>query len=853
MKIARVGLGGMIGLEALVAWEGRTPQPAAATPDNPPTETINIGGACRAVQGDHVGVFDPASGMWSLSQQRPGWDEPLSTNSFVYGGSGDVPLVGDWDGDGIQTQGVWRPSTKQFFLSNTLGGPLPAPTLAISGTYVPVVGDWDGNGTTTVGTYSSGTWRLRNANVPGAPEIVFNYGGVANEVPLTGDWDGDGIWTPGVYRPTTGEFRLRNSNTTGDADVTVHFGPVPGTGILPVTGDWNGDGVTTVGFRQGPQFQLTNSNISSPLSLDKVFSIYGAATAKPVTGNWGSSAPAYPTTPASLTNFFPLAIDQAPGDLAGWTADGINTAVRTNDPGNPSVLEPWITAAKAAGLKMIREPRTNPDADDGETDLLAWMLLDEPESHGRLALMHTQYQHLKAHNSRPVFFNFNGGLILNYVDSDPHLSPCNGPGDGSSDETCYPSFVATEDWVSEDIYPVDEGVTSLWYVPAAIEKLRHWAHSKPAFAYIETATVRNVTPDVTPAQLRGEIWSAIVHGVRGIFYFPFGGCDPCVNATTPANRAEMRTQNIRITSLATVLQTEINPPQLGIVAPLPLDAAWRSYGSYQYFFVLNFSDATVTDTMRVCGITPSQPITVLGEDRPPVGRGGSDTFWDTFAPWETHIYRISTAGAPPTSGLVAYWKFNEGSGTTTADSTTPHSNGTLLGNPTWTTGTVEGALQFNGSTSRVDIGNPSELQLTGAMTVSAWVYINSFATNGLIVHKEGATQGGWSLKVASSGVATMQVATNDTTHVSVNSGLLPTNRWVHLTGTYDPGAALRLYVNGALAGQKTSGVPPSQYNSTLGVLIGRRADGQGAWDGKIDDVRIYNRVLTLREIQAVAR
>jgi hypothetical protein len=71
--------------------------------------------------------------------------------------------------------------------------------------------------------------------VPGAPEIVFHYGGVANEVPLTGDWDGDGIWTPGVYRPATGEFRLRNSNTTGDADVTVHFGPVPGTGILPVT------------------------------------------------------------------------------------------------------------------------------------------------------------------------------------------------------------------------------------------------------------------------------------------------------------------------------------------------------------------------------------------------------------------------------------------------------------------------------------------------------------------------------------------------------------------------------------------------------------------------------------------
>jgi concanavalin A-like lectin/glucanase superfamily protein len=122
------------------------------------------------------------------------------------------------------------------------------------------------------------------------------------------------------------------------------------------------------------------------------------------------------------------------------------------------------------------------------------------------------------------------------------------------------------------------------------------------------------------------------------------------------------------------------------------------------------------------------------------------------------------------------------------------------------------------------------------------------------VNKQGGpSQRGWSLNVEPSGVASMQVASNATTLVSVSSGPLPTNQWVHLTGTYAPNAALRIYVDGALAGEKTTGVPPSQYNSTLNVQIGRRPDAQGAWDGKLDEVRVYNRVLTLSEIQAVAQ
>ena len=66
---------------------------------------------------------------------------------------------------------------------------------------IPVTGDWDGNGTTTIGVYrpSTSTWYLRNANSGGTSIGGFGYGAPA-DAPLTGDWDGDGTTTIGVYR-----------------------------------------------------------------------------------------------------------------------------------------------------------------------------------------------------------------------------------------------------------------------------------------------------------------------------------------------------------------------------------------------------------------------------------------------------------------------------------------------------------------------------------------------------------------------------------------------------------------------------------------------------------------------------
>lgn len=88
-------------------------------------------------------------------------------------------------------------------------------------TDVPLVGDWDGNGTTTVGLQRANTFLLRNQNTTGAAEVGAVYGD-PGDVGVAGDWDGDGTDTIGVRRGAT--FFLRNSNASGAADLAASYG-----------------------------------------------------------------------------------------------------------------------------------------------------------------------------------------------------------------------------------------------------------------------------------------------------------------------------------------------------------------------------------------------------------------------------------------------------------------------------------------------------------------------------------------------------------------------------------------------------------------------------------------------------
>lgn len=192
---------------------------------------------------DSVGVFEPGSFMFRLKNQNHNQvfsDEPLV---IAFGAPGFVAIGGDWDGDGVDTIGVYDPASSNFFLRNSnTSGPADAGQFVYGGRgWVPLVGDWDGDGRDGIGVYNpeKAIFYLRNTLTAGEPEVAPFHFGMPGWRPIAGDWNDDGMVTVGAYNPETATFFLRNSNTTGEADVEpFNYG---GPGWDPIVGNWDYD------------------------------------------------------------------------------------------------------------------------------------------------------------------------------------------------------------------------------------------------------------------------------------------------------------------------------------------------------------------------------------------------------------------------------------------------------------------------------------------------------------------------------------------------------------------------------------------------------------------------------------
>jgi hypothetical protein len=201
---------------------------------------------------DTIGIWRPSNGNFILREGNPFGEQ----TKFQYGKSGDRPVVGDWDGNGTTTAGIYRPSNTSFYLDNTNTSSSSEYFFAYGTSEdLPVAGDWDGNGTETVGVFrpSNGTFYLRNSNSAGPAALTFAFGAKGDQ-PVVADWNNDGIDTVGVYRPSTGMFYIRNSNSAGAPDLQIAYGRT-NLGIvvgpaLPVAADWDNNGTETIGLYQ---------------------------------------------------------------------------------------------------------------------------------------------------------------------------------------------------------------------------------------------------------------------------------------------------------------------------------------------------------------------------------------------------------------------------------------------------------------------------------------------------------------------------------------------------------------------------------------------------------------------------
>jgi hypothetical protein len=224
----------------------------------------------------------------------------------AYGLPADIGITGDWDGDGYETLGFWRPTTVQWMLSNTrieflssLGLPRTHHYFAFGGRGdQPVVGDWNADGADGIGVWrgSQLTFYLRNTLSAGIAEITITLPfAEPSDIAIAGDWNCDGWDSPGLFRPSKRTFFLTDHVTTG---VPTHYTHITfgGTGDLPFAGDWDGDGCSELGLYRNGAVLL--KQIESPGSTaDLVFS-FGAAGDEPHLGNWVVPSAAVPLKPA---------------------------------------------------------------------------------------------------------------------------------------------------------------------------------------------------------------------------------------------------------------------------------------------------------------------------------------------------------------------------------------------------------------------------------------------------------------------------------------------------------------------------------------------------------------------------
>lgn len=148
-----------------------------------------------------------------------------------------------------------------------------------------------------------------------------------------------------------------------------------------------------------------------------------------------------------------------------------------------------------------------------------------------------------------------------------------------------------------------------------------------------------------------------------------------------------------------------------------------------------------------------------------------------------------------------------------------------------------GALDFDGSNDRVDVGNPGSLNITGTYTLSAMIRPDTVTSDRGIVGKHDASIQGYFLQQVNADLRAFNNSSGAGAFV-VASSVLAIGNWYHVASTWD-GADLKIYVDGKEVASATSaGDDPATHSSN--AFVGALLDAVWPFDGLIDDVRVHN-------------
>jgi hypothetical protein len=346
--------------------------------------------------------------------------------------------------------------------------------------------------------------------------------------------------------------------------------------------------------------------------------------------------------------FFPIAVWlQQPGNARPYQDLGFNLYVGLWQ--GPTATQ--LASLKAAGMPVICAQNNVGLTDKNNDIIVGWMHGDEPDNAQSLgqgkgygppvepSKIVADYRKLaQADPSRPVILNLGQGVAWD---------GWHGRGVRTNHPEDYPDYLKGCDIASFDIYPAvhekAEVAGKLEFVARGVDRLREWGKGQRiVWSCIECTRIANPNVKPTPAQVRSEVWMALIHGAQGLIYFVHQFKPTFIEEgllADPEMAQAVGEINRQIHALAPVLNSPTRTDMVSVNSSdsnVPIDIMVKRDQQATYVFAVAMRNHPTTATFA-CKPTTATRVEVIGENRTIELVDG--VFQDEFAPYAVHLYR----------------------------------------------------------------------------------------------------------------------------------------------------------------------------------------------------------------------
>lgn len=222
------------------------------------------------------------------------------------------------------------------------------------------------------------------------------------------------------------------------------------------------------------------------------------------------------------------------------------------------------------------------------------------------------------------------------------------------------------------------------------------------------------------------------------------------------------------------------------------------------------------------------------------------------------IFLLSFASASLVTDIISYWKLDRSSGSVLDE--LGITNGTNFGATRNQEGIINKSFRFDGTNDFVNISNTDSIYGGGNLSISAWINLTGTQSGGqsfIVDRRQGnadADSPFYFGYARGSNKVFMHTTSNVGGEVSAfsDADTITNNTWFHVVGTFNNETGdVKIYVNGIL-NDTTSGSTGGLVNpNAKGMLIGARADGSNFFNGWIDELGMWNSVLSQADVTSL--